>query len=451
MTTIAPTELVAGRKPRPAVWWRDAVPPALLVAALAACALTGVVPLTYDEAFNYSYISRHGFAAIRAYDEFPNNHLAFTLLQGLLPRSWVEAGPHLLRAPNLVYGAVLVWLLLRVLSPLGRERAWLAVAVLLGGPYLTLYLLVARGYLLGTLLTFAAAIAIVGGRFVLGGVLAGLAGATVPTFAFALPGMPLALLGVAPMRAWLRPAVAFSAPALAIVGIAWVPHHAALADHSRHWGIPLGDFLFGAFASLANHWWLSAACVAAVVVLTATSRRAAPIPVLSRVLWSSFLSFLVVCSAASAIGGTNAPYLRAAAPLTLLVAVGLALAAHARGGFIWKASATLLLANGAVGASVLWQSFGPGGDLRGQPGFAELNPTTSERVVDLHRTVRIEAIEGAWAALPVGRLYAESIGVPWREVPQDSGPLQCAWGRVPPLPFSRIWVVHEGERRLVCW
>jgi hypothetical protein len=425
----------------------------LLVAftAAALCALSSVVPLTYDEGFNYGEISRHGFAFTWAYDTYPNNHMLFTLLQGLMPTSLVDAHPHLLRVPNLVYLALLMALLWRALAPLGAARGWLAVALLLAGPYFTLYTLVGRGYLLGTMLSLGAAVALVERRAALGGVLAGLAGATVPTFAFLLPGMLLAHLAIGPWKERLREGGLFSLPAVAAMGATWFPHRAALSAHGQKWGLQWRPFIEGAVETLGNHPVLSGAGVVAAVALVATARKV-KLPHLAWLVWAGLASFLLLTVALSAAGRSNAPYVRGAAPLALLVWLGLALALGERGALVKRAGLALVGANAVFGLAVLLMTFGPAGDLSRFPGLAELNPTAAERLVAVKRGEQVDAVEGVWAASPVGILYARSLGLAWREVPPTAGPAECAFGARPPVQeLSRIWVVQGETRRLVCF
>ena len=82
------------------------------MAAVVTLALCGAVPLTYDEAANYSTLASHGAAYTVTHYPTPNNHVAFTTLQALLLRpDWVRAWPLTLRVPNLVLVAILLALL----------------------------------------------------------------------------------------------------------------------------------------------------------------------------------------------------------------------------------------------------------------------------------------------------------------------------------------------------
>ena len=53
----------------------------LVVAVVSYISLTGIVPLTYDEAANYQIFSSRGYAFVLTNYSLPNNHVFFTLLQ----------------------------------------------------------------------------------------------------------------------------------------------------------------------------------------------------------------------------------------------------------------------------------------------------------------------------------------------------------------------------------
>src|SRR5712691_6080337 len=156
-----------------------AIVPALVLGAVAAAAgLTGAVPMTWDEGYTFLRISSHGLAAAFTTYPMPNNHVLFSGFESLLPAQWIAHWPPLLRTFNVAFAAAMG-------AALGTVVSSPLLAILLGlcAPIFTLYLLLARGYLIGTIFLLGAIVQADRARPLRAGLLAGLAVACVPTFA----------------------------------------------------------------------------------------------------------------------------------------------------------------------------------------------------------------------------------------------------------------------------
>jgi hypothetical protein len=170
-----------------------------LAAAVYSVLLARTLPLTYDEARNWLVYVRHGAHYVTHNYLTANNHVLFTVLQSLVPASLVHDDPLNLRLINIAVAILLVNLMFRWLVDAGVPWLLSIAGLLLAGPITVLYLGVARGYLLGTLLAFLGIhlLAGRGGRpaAALGaGVLFALAIYTVPTFALGMVGVVALLL-----------------------------------------------------------------------------------------------------------------------------------------------------------------------------------------------------------------------------------------------------------------
>jgi hypothetical protein len=200
----------------------------LLVAAVAAglysALLARSLPITYDEAHNWLALSRRGVNYVTHHYPVANNHVLFTALQALLPASLIRSDPLNLRLINIAVAIALVTLMFHWLVREGVPWPVALVGLLLGGPLTVLYLGVARGYLLGTLLAFAGLhlLAVEHRRTAAAfgaGVLLALSVYTVPTFA-------LGVLGVVILLAWHRrwvDAVVFGATAGLLALVLYLP------------------------------------------------------------------------------------------------------------------------------------------------------------------------------------------------------------------------------------
>lgn len=175
----------------------------VFVATLAGAAysvlLSRTLPLTYDEARNWLAFSSRGVHYVTHNYLVANNHVLYTSLISFLPAADVRADPLNLRLLNIVVAIVLVDLMFVWLVREGVP--WLVgiAALLLSGPVTVIYFGVARGYLLGTLLTFLGIQLLAVRRHrtpasIGAGVLFALAIYTVPTFALGMVGIGILLL-----------------------------------------------------------------------------------------------------------------------------------------------------------------------------------------------------------------------------------------------------------------
>ena len=416
------------------------------------------MPLTYDEAWNFTDVASHGVAYVISHYPNPNNHVAFTALQAVsLPAALVETWPPLLRIPNLLVGAALLTLLARVL---GRSRGpatatLLALCALLAAPLFTTYLLVARGYLLGTLLLLASLVWAAEGRS-LGGtvVLLALATWTVPTFGYAVPGAlaGAALCGREPRRAAVAVALAGLAY-LALVLLLYAPVLPTMLAQRQSWrGTALpGRFSLGIVGRLANVP-STAAGVGALVLATGAALVARRRPDrfrerLLRLALAAGTSFLLVAETLTALGLAGTPFWRNMlfAPLFVALALGLALPALPRGGQVlaWA----LLLSNAALGVRDLGRSFVTGSPAEYR-GLRALAPTGIERALRAGTpfvNVRCDRLAEAVCHAYAAHLAGLSFG------PAEADSLPCFAGGSPPPDGLGIAVSAEGGRRQLCY
>jgi hypothetical protein len=222
---------------------------AAFVAGCFSALLTRTLPMTADEAHNWVELSGRGVYYVTHHYPVPNNHVLFSALQALLPGALVRSDPLNLRLINIAVAIALVTLMFHWLVREGVAWPVALVGLLLGGPLTVLYLGVARGYLLGTLLAFLGLhlLAIKRRRTVAAfgaGVLLALSVYTVPTFA-------LGMLGVVILLFWHRrylDAVVFGVTAAVLALILYLPilHQVLRADQDQSRQIG-GRFALGAY------------------------------------------------------------------------------------------------------------------------------------------------------------------------------------------------------------
>jgi len=158
-----------------------------------------LIPIAYDEAWNFTDLSRHGpLYAITRYP-FPNNHVFFTVLQSIfIPTAILSYMPYMLRFVNIVVCSVLLYLLYVFFNTTLRQRILFSVFGLLSwffvSPLVTPYFIVGRGYILGSLLLFIGIYLLAQKKYAYAILPITLSVWTVPTFMYTLPLLYCVLL-----------------------------------------------------------------------------------------------------------------------------------------------------------------------------------------------------------------------------------------------------------------
>lgn len=158
-----------------------------------------IIPITYDEAWNFTDLSRHGpLYAITRYP-FPNNHVFFTVLQSVFtPTAILSYMPYMLRFVNVVVCSILFYLLYVVFNTTFRQRILFSIFGLLSwffvSPLVTPYFIVGRGYMLGSLLLITGIYFLAQKKYAYAVLPIALSVWTVPTFLYTLPLLYCVLL-----------------------------------------------------------------------------------------------------------------------------------------------------------------------------------------------------------------------------------------------------------------
>jgi hypothetical protein len=434
-----------------------------LTAVLAGSALSKFVPLTYDEAWNYINLAARGPLHVLRNYEYPNNHVLFTLAQTLLPTSAIAKNPHALRLLNVLVAGVLLGIvaILAWRETHGRfAAAWVALALAFCSPLFTLYLFLARGYLLGTSLLLLALLCAAAARPFAAGVLLGLAIATVPTFAFAGPGMLAGFwFGRNPVAARVRQMAISAAPALALALVTYGRHLDRINAHRRAaWtaGVTLEGFCRETLGSMGNALPASIA-VAALLAVAAwpvgpprcAEPRSARLPVFLLLAVTSFYAVVAVCALTRI---SNLPFPRNAMFVPLFAWLAAFLLAQRGGPWLRRICLVALLANGLWGGNLFARTFlSRHAATYAYPYYGELSPTASERLPELARQMNVTGVQAEWAAEPVASLYSAALRVPLRRA---DGMVErpCDLGDGPWEKGRRVWVEVSGSARplLLC-
>jgi hypothetical protein len=451
---------------------RDIAPgaiPLLLaaVAGLAWLALSGRVPLTYDEAWNFLFLSRSGPLYALTHYPAPNNHVLFTVLQAVfLPEALVVGSPLTLRLVNVVVLlslSLVLWRLLRTRASFHSfHAAALSIALLVCSPLIATYCLVARGYLLGTLLLLLACVASVEeGHAARSGLLAALSAMVVPTFAWAVPGLLLwQLLGSRHHPGWWerlrRPLITF-----AWFAIPTIVFYARFASALRHFGkatawptYTVQVYLRSLLAELGNGNALAGAVVCGVVLamIVAGLRRptetpaTAGAPGLAGALLCAVASFLVNSLVNPLVSGSGPTPQRNALFLPLFLWLAWLVVAPARP-WMRRTAAALVFLFASLTLARMTTAFLVTTPLE-FPLFTDLSPTPIERA-HLQGRRDLQLIVYEENAYAVALLYGEVLGVPTKSarIVQRA----CSTGSFPAAENARVAVVVQDTFEVLCY
>lgn len=416
-------------------------------------------PHNYDEAYNYIYFADRGFRYIVTNYHAPNNHVFFTLFQGLIPRGMVEWEPIVLRIPNLFASAALIGVL-----AWDRERLWAsplkAVAIVFAGMFAVQFLGQARGYHLATLLTTLALLSAVRlverpwGPIMAAGLMA-LATWTIPTFAYGAP-----IIGIYyALERRVRAAFAYSAVFVLLVLLLYRPIMGQiLSDYTSSFSRfrPLGEY---ALDVAANSFFLPALLAAVLLGLGAWALvRSLPLIGKDADAARAFLFlgfpvvFVIVAEVITALGVAASPFVRNMVFLPAFVLVGLWKAPTWKSAYLRWAAVLLISVNVVLGI-VWWTNIANGSGIVDYEGTA-IGQTPDLRPL-LDEGLGVVEIRCAWTDEPTCRLYerglvAHGILVTYttEEVPASA----CVMGKYPPRPGTGIEVLlKDGQSRLVCF
>ncbi len=445
----------------------------MVVAVVTYISLTGIVPLTYDEAANYQLFSSHGYAFVLTNYSLPNNHVLFTFLQSLLPGSMVDAAPRCLRIINSITTAALTLVLSRVMQRTidasgvlpTKYRALLGTAasigVLFASPLFIIYLFIARGYLLGSVILFGSSLlAIKASRFSphLLGIGVALAAWCVPTFAFAAPGLALAIFLTAhgSVASRFAKTVLSGVVCSAVLGLVYFPIIGQMQEQSDKWTkpLPFGGFTWshlGLATSLASSWAGALLLISTLVAVAFGLYRKGPTSLLRLALamTAAALSFYLVAEVLNATGLCPAPFLRNALFIPPFIWTALFVAALACANKPLTAAAfAILLANAGINLSEFYSSF-IRGDPNTFPTFSIQSATPFERAWKSLAAPE-EQIYCGGNAIPVcqayGPLVARHVNFV-REIPK----MPCLQGHWPPSDETGVLVLRGDKAFRLCF
>lgn len=444
---------------------------ALAYGLVVAVALRGDLPLTFDEAFNYAELAAHGPAWVATHYPFANNHVLFTLLQSVAVQpAWMRHNPQLLRVPNLLVGAALLF---ELRAGLGRTRrvvdAWaLTLAIAFASPVFATYLFVARGYLLATALLIAAVRCRANGRSRLAALLHGLATYTVPTCAFALPAsLVWSAFEHSTLRDATRPRVLLAGvvwPAIVfavVVGIGYAPIAAEVmaAGHHFHPYASAGVFLqatltsWSAFGELGLGAWPGVVAVAAAIGwLLHAWRGRGHLDRLERMTALACLTATTTLAGALTlplVGIGNLPFVRSLSFVAPLLAFGLAGAGvwcdtNERRAWVGIGLRVPIVASAAVTILLLARAVVSGPPMT-FPRFAELTPSPLDRALRDKVRLRGMVLVGTWQEAPLLGLFADALHYTPRTAPTAPDTTTCWRGHIAPEPMQRILVERDGR------
>jgi len=443
-----------------------------------ATSLLPIVPLTYDEAWNFSNIVANGSRWIATNYPYPNNHVLFSLAQSLfLQHQVIEAfWPPLLRLVNVALGLTLLILcnfFLKRLNVSHKARAAIILILVFGAPIYTTYFFVARGYLLACLLLLMSLASLHLGKKLPSMLLLALSIYAIPTFLFALPGIAVFIFlsrDIEPRSSLIRHlirTVCFFGGTLILTGLFYSPiwkevflkrHNFSGASSPTDFSIKLTTAI-SSFGGLGSHivviallilFWLTC------FVIASADRKIVAEPSYRFALLCSITAVFayLTCLAAILFIGINIPFLRSLCFIPLLFQLSLGLLIEgiikikSPKSLLPPSLAALYSLQGLVGVFLIISCFFLKSPLD-YPNFMELTPSPLERCI--HSGISLsdqELIAVEWNQ-PVLSLYGRPLGYSVSYIKENLPRYSCICGDTPPPPHQRIAIKDGGS--LLCY
>ena len=418
-------------------------------------------PHNYDEGFNYLFFGQRGLRFAVDNYTYPNNHILFTLLQTIIPRTLVDAEPLVLRIPNILISTSLLIVLTAEI-----RRRWtgvpMAVALVLAGPWSIIYFAVARGYQLGTLLVAVALL--ISSRYSddawtppVAALIMALAAWAVPTFAY---GAPVLTLYWVAGRRW-RAAAVYSSVFVSVAFLMYLPVLDELfSDATNAVNAPLPFTRFA--GNLIGELFFLPDWAAALMVglglwgLVEAVQRLGTGNDDHRNRWTALLlAYPVVFVAAAEVitlfTDVSTPFFRNAAFASLFIPVGIWTSSLWARPFVRVLLLVLLAWNSLLGFD-LYRGVTDGSEIVSYPGtFIGQTP----RLDDVLAGEALVEIRCFWTDEWTCRLYEEHFrerGVLVTPRVESIEATECAVGRYPPQAGTGIDLIYtDGRRGLVCF
>jgi len=221
-------------------------------------------PLNGDEAWNYLGFSRFGPVYSATNYQLPNNHIFFTILQSLIVKKKILVYfPLEVRLLNCVVGAAVLSFLGYLGSNLLKKKMsvslflFVAVCSLFASPLVTPYLIVARGYLLGTLLLILGVYFLAVEKFYKGSVAFIFSVWTIPTFILALPIIYIICPFIFKKTEWKKICISGLAVPVGALTLYIPVVNQILENTNVGWGYgSVQKFSYLTFNSISNVYWI---------------------------------------------------------------------------------------------------------------------------------------------------------------------------------------------------
>jgi len=169
-----------------------------------------IIPVSYDEAWNYTNISSKGPLFSITNFPFANNHVFFTFLQSFtVPQKLLWYFPEATRLLNVFVGTAFAMLLYGIVCQFLKKKSlmWFiisAASCFFMSPLVTPYFIVARGYMLGMVLMLCGIYCVSLTRMIAASLFFILSGWTVVTYIYCLPVMFISLVVISKKNDWKK-------------------------------------------------------------------------------------------------------------------------------------------------------------------------------------------------------------------------------------------------------
>lgn len=301
-----------------------------------------VIPISYDEAWNYTNISSKGPLFSITNFPFANNHVFFTFLQSfIVPKQLLWYFPEATRLLNVFVSALFIALLYTIFRQYWKKASFVwfvaaAVICFFVSPLVTPFFIVARGYMLGMVLLLFGIRCLSLRYMIAASVFFILSGWTVVTYIYCLPVIFISMMIISKKDDWKKIFISVFFTGIGLY-ICYKPILLLVLSQGTAWASnSLSAFFFTTWRSLSYLSFLPygdiwAGIFSFVYGMSIMGCIRGQLPRTLRyfivLLTSAIVSYLFVVGVLSLFGIANPPYERAGMFIPLFVCITILIAA----------------------------------------------------------------------------------------------------------------------------
>lgn len=307
------------------------------------------IPISYDEAWNWTNVARYGPRYALTNYPAANNHVFFTVLESIFtPRFLLWYFPEITRLINVIAVAVFFTCIWIVFSKLFKKKSifWILLFVFICffvSPLVTPFFIIARGYVLGALFLFVGIYTLSQRKYFLSSALFILSAWTVPTYSYCLPLIYLCAFFLRNQKQTKR-LILSGLLIPSVLLLLYIPILSAVFAQRKIWHTgPYTKFILNIFQSLSNYPYVMNGFMNVIYlllygisILILIKTASIKVKNFFLLLISAVISYLVTVGIFSVLHKVDPPFLRVGLFIPLFISLTILGAALSVRGFVLR-------------------------------------------------------------------------------------------------------------------